>query len=79
MKYLGLKKIPKEETFAEIMRPVVEEAKLLASEVMASEYDVETAMKLAMGWPKGPFAYSREQGAALEKKKVSEFERLDTF
>jgi len=79
VKYLGLKKIPKEETFAEIMRPVVEEAKLLASEVMASEYDVETAMKLAMGWPKGPFAYSREQGAALEKKTVSEFERLDTF
>ncbi|MBI5743951.1 MAG: 3-hydroxyacyl-CoA dehydrogenase family protein [Elusimicrobia bacterium] len=79
VKYLGLKKVAKEEVFAEIMRPVVEEAKLLASEVMASEYDIETAMKLAMGWPKGPFAYSRELGNLMEKKVVSEFEKLDTF
>lgn len=79
VKYLGLKKISKEEIFAEIMRPVVEEAKLLASEIMASEYDVETAMKLAMGWPKGPFAYSREMGDMLAKKTVSEFDKLDTF
>jgi 3-hydroxyacyl-CoA dehydrogenase len=79
VKYLGLKKISAEETFAEIMRPVVEEAKLLASEIMASEYDIETAMKLAMGWPKGPFSYDRDFGRLLEKKKVSEFDKLDTF
>ncbi|MCM2266509.1 MAG: 3-hydroxyacyl-CoA dehydrogenase family protein [Elusimicrobiales bacterium] len=79
VKYLGLKKISKEEIFAEIMRPVVEEARLLASEIMVSEYDVETAMKLAMGWPKGPFAYNREMGELLQKKTVSEFDKLDTF
>jgi 3-hydroxybutyryl-CoA dehydrogenase len=79
VKYLGLKKVAKEEIFAEIMRPVVEEARILAAEVMASEYDIETAMKLAMGWPKGPFAYSRDNGAMLAKKTVSEFDKLDTF
>jgi len=79
VKYLGLKKTTKEEIFAEIMRPVVEEAKLLAGEIMASEYDIETAVKLAFGWPKGPFAYGRDMAHLLEKKKVSEFDKLDTF
>lgn len=79
VKYLGLKKTGKEEIFGELMRPVVEESRLLASEVMASEYDIETAVKLAFGWPKGPFSFSRELGHLLEKKKVSEFDRLDTF
>lgn len=79
VKYLGLKKTPKEEIFAEIMRPVVEEARLLAGEIMASEYDIETAVKLAFGWPKGPFAYSRDMAQLLEKKKISEFDKLDTF
>ena len=79
VKYLGLKKISKEEIFAEIMRPVVAEAKLLAGEIMASEYDIETAVKLAFGWPKGPFAYSRDMAHLLEKKKISEFDKLDTF
>ena len=79
IKYLGLKKTFKEEIFAELMRPVVEEAKLLASEIMASEYDIETALKLAFGWPKGPFAFNRDMAHLMEKKKVSEFDALDTF
>lgn len=79
IKYLGLKKTFKEDIFAELMRPVVEEARLLASEIMASEYDIETAMKLGFGWPKGPFAFSRDMARVLEKKKVSEFDKLDTF
>ncbi|MCX5793522.1 MAG: 3-hydroxyacyl-CoA dehydrogenase family protein [Elusimicrobia bacterium] len=79
VKYLGLKKTAKEELFAELMRPVVEEAKLLAAEIMASEYDIETAVKLALNWPKGPFAYSRDMARLLEKKVVSEFDKLDTF
>jgi 3-hydroxybutyryl-CoA dehydrogenase len=79
IKYLGLKKTFKEDIFAELMRPVVEEAKLLASEIMASEYDIETAVKLGFGWPKGPFAFSRDLAHLLEKKKVSEFDKLDTF
>lgn len=79
IKYLGLKKTFKEDIFAEIMRPIVEEAKLLAAEIMASEYDIETAVKLGFGWPKGPFAFSRDMAHLLEKKKVSEFDKLDTF
>ncbi len=79
IKYLGLKKTFKEDIFAEIMRPVVEEAKLLASEIMASEYDIETAVKLGFGWPRGPFAFSRDMAHIMEKKKVSEFDQLDTF
>ncbi len=79
IKYLGLKKTFKEDIFAEIMRPVVEEAKLLAAEIMASEYDIETAVKLGFGWPKGPFAFNRDMSHLLEKKKVSEFDKLDTF
>ncbi len=79
IKYLGLKKTFKEDIFAELMRPVIEEARLLASEIMASEYDIETAAKLGFGWPKGPFAFSRDMAKVLEKKKVSEFDKLDTF
>ena len=79
VKYLGLKKTSKEEIFAELLRPVIEEAKLLASEIMASEYDIETAVKLAFGWPKGPFAYGRDFARLLERKVVSEFDKLDTF
>ena len=79
VKYLGLKKVSKEEIFAELMRPVIEEAGLLASEIMASEYDIETAMKLAMGWPKGPFAYGRDLEHLFVKKQVSEFEKLDSY
>lgn len=79
VKYLGLRKVSKEEVFAEIMRPVIAEAKLLAAEIMASEYDIETAARLAFGWPKGPFAYGRDLAHLLERKQVSEFDKLDTF
>lgn len=79
IKYLGLKKVEKSEIFREIMTPVIEEARLLASEIMASEYDIETAMKLGMGWPKGPFGYHRDMPDLFARKQVSEFDRLDTF
>jgi len=79
VKYLGLKKVPKEEIFAELLRPVIEEARLLASEIMASEHDIETAIKLALNWPKGPFAYSRDLEHLFLKKTVSEFEKLDPY
>jgi len=68
VKYLGIKNVSKEEIFAEIMRSVVEEAKLLASEVMASELDIETAAKLGIGWPKGPFGYLKDMEQLLSKK-----------
>jgi len=79
VKYLGLRKVPKEEIFAELMRPVIEEARLLASEIMASERDIETAAKLGFGWPKGPLAYARDLEALLARKPVSEFENLDSY
>ncbi|HBE88431.1 MAG TPA: hypothetical protein DDW67_04740, partial [Elusimicrobia bacterium] len=79
LKYLGLKKVEKAEIFREIMAPVIEEARLLASEIMASEYDIETVMKLGMGWPKGPFGYHRDMPELFARKAVSEFDRLDTF
>lgn len=79
VRYLGLKKISKEEIFTELMRPVIEEAKILAAEIRASEHDIETAMKLAMEWPKGPFAYGREMESLFVKKPVSEFENLDSY
>ncbi|HAH32612.1 MAG TPA: hypothetical protein DCL44_09905 [Elusimicrobia bacterium] len=79
LKYLGLKQTSKEEIFTRILSPIIDEAKILASEIMASEYDVETAVKLAFGWPKGPFAYARDLSHLLEKKKVSEFDKLDAY
>ncbi|OGS46850.1 MAG: hypothetical protein A3J79_14445 [Elusimicrobia bacterium RIFOXYB2_FULL_62_6] len=79
IKYLGLKKVEKEEIFAELLRPMLEEAKLLAGEIMASEYDIETAVKLGLGWPKGVFAYSRDMEPLFARKSVSEFDKLDIF
>lgn len=79
LKYLGLRKVEKAEIFRELMAPVIDEARLLASEIMASEYDIETVMKLGMGWPKGPFGYHRDMPELFARKTVSEFDRLDTF
>lgn len=79
VKYLGLRTAPKEEIFSEILRPVIEECKTLASEVMVGEYDIEKALKAAFGWPKGPFSYFRERPDLLEVKKTSEFDRLENF
>ncbi|KAF0126049.1 MAG: 3-hydroxybutyryl-CoA dehydrogenase [Elusimicrobia bacterium] len=79
LKYLGLRKVEKAELFRELMAPVIEEARLLASEIMASEYDIETVMKLGLGWPKGPFGYHRDMPDLFARKAVSEFDRLDTF
>ena len=79
VKYLGLKKVSEEEIFSDIIKPIIEESRILASEIMASEYDIEKSLKLAFNWPKGPFSYSREMPDLLEVKKKSEFDNLDTF
>ncbi|MFH1619467.1 MAG: 3-hydroxyacyl-CoA dehydrogenase family protein [bacterium] len=68
VKYLGLKSMPPEEVFGKVMRPVIEEARFLASEVMASELEIETTAKLGLGWPKGPFAFLREREALLGRE-----------
>ncbi len=79
VKYLGLRTVSKEEIFSEILKPVIEECKILASEIMVGEYDIEKTIKAAFGWPKGPFAYLREKPELLQVKKTSEFDKLDTF
>lgn len=79
LKYLGLRKVEKAEIFRELLSPVIEEARLLASEIMASEYDIETVMKLGLGWSKGPFGYHRDMPELFARRAVSEFDRLDTF
>jgi hypothetical protein len=79
IKYLGLKTTSKEDVFVQILSPIIEEAKMLASEIMASEYDIETAVKLAFGWQKGPFAYARDMESLFKKKKTSEFDKLDAY
>jgi 3-hydroxyacyl-CoA dehydrogenase len=79
LKYLGLRKVEKGEIFRELMSPVIEEARLLASEIMASEYDIETVVKLGLGWPKGPFGYLRDMPDLFVRKEASQFDRLDTF
>ena len=79
VKYLGLRQTSKEDVFSQILAPVVEEARLLAAEIMASEYDIETAVKLGLGWPKGPFSYGRDMAHLLKKKEVSEFDNLDLY
>jgi len=62
--YLGISPAAPERIFAKIMRSVADEARLLAAECMVSEFDIETAAKLAFGWPKGPLAFARELGDA---------------
>lgn len=79
VKYLGLRTVSKEEIFSEILMPVVEECKILASEIMIGEYDIEKTIKAAFGWTKGPFAYLRENPQLLQVKKISEFDKLDPF
>ncbi len=79
IQYLGLRKASDEEIFASIFSPVLEEAKILASEIMVSEYDIETVAKIGFGWPKGIFGCYRENKELLTPKRKSEFENLDAF
>ena len=61
--YLGISPAKPEVIFHAVMSRVAQEAKILAAESMLSELDIETAAKLAFGWPKGPLAFSRELDA----------------
>lgn len=79
IKYLGLRQTSKEEIFARILGPVIEETRVLASEIMVSEYDIETVVKLAFGWPRGLFVYPREMEHLFRKKKPAEFDKNDIY
>jgi len=79
IKYLGLRTASKEEIFSDIILPVIEESKILAPEIMASEHDIEKSAKYAFNWEKDPFAYLRERPELFQKKVKSEFDELETF
>ena len=63
--YLGIAPATEEMILGAIAQPVIDEAHAAASEGMLSEYDVDTAAKLGLGWPKGPFAMERDMSSVL--------------
>ncbi len=79
IKYLGLKKVEKEEIFSDIMIPVLEEAKQIAKEIMIGEQDIENITKLCFGWSFGIFGFQKKYPALFVVKEKSEFDNLDTF
>lgn len=64
--YLGIAPVSDEVIFGALIQPVIEEAHLAATEGLLSEYDVDVAAKLGLGWPKGPFALEREKADLLD-------------
>ena len=44
----------------EVSSAVVEEAALVAEEGVASREDIDTAMRLGFGWPRGPFQWEKD-------------------
>ena len=52
------------EAWARLRTAIVEEAQLVVSEGTAGKSDVDTAIKLAMNFPKGPFEWQKESTAA---------------
>jgi 3-hydroxybutyryl-CoA dehydrogenase len=62
--YLAISPAPPQDIFRDVMLRVAQEAKILAAESMLSEFDLETAAKLAFGWPKGPLTVERELQAS---------------
>ena len=68
--YLGISTVSQEKIFMPILSQVANEAKTLAAEAVISEFDIETAVKLALGWPKGPFTLAREMSLHLYSPKA---------
>ncbi|MBI5202589.1 MAG: 3-hydroxybutyryl-CoA dehydrogenase [Elusimicrobia bacterium] len=48
------------EIVREVVGAVIDEAKLAAQEGVAVPPDIDTAMKLGLNWPRGPFEWERE-------------------
>ncbi|MDD4003979.1 MAG: 3-hydroxyacyl-CoA dehydrogenase family protein [Elusimicrobiaceae bacterium] len=65
VKYLGLSEALPGQLCAEIFSAVATEAKLVAADAMVSEYDVELAVRMAFGWPKGPSGMAKEAGESV--------------
>ena len=58
------KPLAPEAVFARVMEAIRAEAELMVKEGVASSSDVDTAVTLAMNFPKGPFAWGRSADAA---------------
>ncbi|MCX5782895.1 MAG: 3-hydroxyacyl-CoA dehydrogenase family protein [Elusimicrobia bacterium] len=66
--YLGITSLKDEEIAAQIIQSVSAEARLISAEAKISEFDIETAVKIGLGWPKGPFAFERDFENIIKQK-----------
>ena len=57
------KEIPSQEIWNRIMEAIVDEAELVAAEGVATKQGVDTAVRLAMNFPAGPFEWRRTRVA----------------
>lgn len=57
---MGGRPLPPVEIVREVVGAVIDEAKLAAQEGVAAPPDIDTAMKLGLNWPRGPFEWERE-------------------
>lgn len=48
-----------------VLAALINEAHFALGDGVASEADIDTAMRLGMAWPRGPFAWGQELGLAL--------------
>ena len=58
------KPLAPEEVFRRVMEAVLAEAEMMAREGVASSTDIDTAVELAMNFPKGPFSWGRHAAKA---------------
>lgn len=56
----GSEKIAANEALRAVVGAVAAEARLLVEQGVASPQDIDAAARLALGWPKGPFAWQKE-------------------
>ena len=55
---------PAKEIWSDLAGALISEAERLVSEGTAGAHDIDTAIKLAMNFPKGPFEWQKENTAA---------------
>ncbi len=65
VKYLGLSGSVPGQICADIAAAVAAEAKIVSEDALVSEYDVETAARMAFGWPKGPSSMAKEAAVSV--------------
>lgn len=56
----GRKPLPPAEIVREVVGSVIDEAKLVAEDGVATPADIDTAMRLGLHWPRGPFEWESE-------------------